>query len=98
VKHKGLYELLCAATVDSQFRRTLLRDPSHAISLGYLDHRFALTAEECVLISGIRARRLEDFASQIQSWVSTNGNGAGRNGHGHDILAKMRRQEELFRG
>jgi hypothetical protein len=89
--------MLCAAMVDSQFCNTMLRDPSQAISLGYQDHTFALTAEERMLVCGIQAQRLEDFASQIQSWVSTNGNGASHNGNGHDILSKVRHKEELFR-
>jgi hypothetical protein len=97
VKHKGLYQLLCAAMVDGQFCETLLRDPPRAISGGYLDHTFSLTPEEWRLVASLRARELEDLASQIQSWVSTNGNGNGRNGNGHDVLARMSRQAKLFR-
>jgi hypothetical protein len=92
VKHEGLYQLLCAAMVDSQFCEILLRDPPRAISGGYLDHTFSLTSEEWGLVVSLRARELEDLASQIQSWVSTNGNG-----NGHDVLARMSRQAELFR-
>jgi hypothetical protein len=98
VKHKGLYQLLCAAMVDSQFCETLLRDPPQAVSEGYLDHTFPLTPEEWRLMANIKARELEDLAGQIQSWVSTNGNGSGRNGDGQDVLARTRRQAELFRG
>jgi hypothetical protein len=38
--HKGLNQLLCAATVNAQFRETLLRNPSQAIATGYFNHRF----------------------------------------------------------
>jgi hypothetical protein len=108
VKHKGLYQLLCAATVDSEFRETLLCDAPRAMLGGYLGQTFSLTPEEWALVASIKARKLEDLATQIHRWVSTNGNGNGNgygngygnghNGDGHDILAKMERQAELFRG
>lgn len=98
MKHKGLYQLLCAAVVDSQFRETLLRDPPRAISGGYLDYRFSLTPEEWVLVTNIEARELEDFATQINRWVSTNDSGNGCDGNGHGILTTIEDLAKLFYG
>jgi hypothetical protein len=92
VKHKGLYQLVCAATVDSEFCNALLRDPVQAISSGYLGQPFGLTAEEHDLVLSIQARALEDLTAQIDRWLSTNGNG---NGNGFRILAEE--PVELFR-
>lgn len=85
MKHKSLNQLLCAATVNSRFRETLLRDPAQALAGGYFDHTFSLTPEEQELVMGIRAQRLEDFAAQVYVWISGNGNGNGHgsNGNGH---------------
>jgi len=96
MNHKSLNQLLCAATVNTRFRETLLRDPAKAIAAGYFDHTFALTQEEHDLVVGIRASGLEDFAAQIYNYISGTGaaaplarfghnghNGNGRNGNGH---------------
>jgi hypothetical protein len=93
MNHKSLNQLLCAATVNSRFRETLLRDPAKAIAAGYFDHTFALTQEEHDLVVGIRAKGLEDFAAQIYNYISGSGaaaplaryghKGNGRNGNGH---------------
>ena len=45
MKHKGLNQLLCAATVNNRFRETLLHNPAQAIATGYFDHTFSLTPE-----------------------------------------------------
>ncbi len=76
--HKGLNQLLCAATVNRRFRETLLRDPAQAIAAGYLNHTFSLTPEEQKLVTSIRAQRLEDFAAQVYFWITQNGNGHKR--------------------
>ncbi len=73
--HKGLNQLLCAATVNRRFRETLLRDPAQAVAGGYLNHQFSLTPEEHKLVTGIRAQHLEDFAAQVYSWISTDTTG-----------------------
>ncbi len=73
--HKGLNQLLCAATVNRRFRETLLRDPAQAVASGYLNQQFSLTPEEHRLVTSIRAQQLEDFAAQVYCWISTNGNG-----------------------
>jgi hypothetical protein len=78
--HRGLNQLLCAAVVDDGFCQTLLRDPRQAIARGYLNQRFALTAEERDLLTSIQAQRLEDLAAKVYGWVSGSGSG---NGHGH---------------
>ena len=85
MKHKGLNQLLCAATVNDRFRNTLLHNPAQALAMGYLDHTFSLTPEERELVLGIQAQKLEDFAVQVYLWISANGrghNGNGRNGYG----------------
>jgi hypothetical protein len=89
MNHKSLNELLCAATVNSRFRETLLHDPAKAIACGYFDHSFALTQEERDLVVGIQAQGLEDFAAQVYHFVSGNVNGTtlshnGHNGNGHN--------------
>jgi len=92
MNHRSLNELLCAATVNVRFRETLLRDPAKAIAAGYFDHSFVLTQEERDLVVGIQAQGLEDFAAQVYSFISGNGNGTtlnryahnGHNGNGHN--------------
>lgn len=90
MKHKGLNQLLCAATVNGRFRETLLHNPAQALASGYLNHTFTLTPEEHDLVLGIKAQRLEDFAAQVHDWISgvsslhTSYNGSGRNGHGRN--------------
>jgi hypothetical protein len=82
MNHKGLNQLLCAATVNGSFRETLLRNPAQAIASGYLDHTFCLTPEETDMVISIQAQQLEDFAMQVYHWLSGNGNGNGKNGNG----------------
>jgi hypothetical protein len=83
MKHKSLNQLLCAATVNTRFRETLLRDPAKAIAAGYFDQTFSLTTEEQNLVTGIRAQQFEDFAAQVYHWISIKANGNGRNGNGN---------------
>jgi hypothetical protein len=105
MKHKALNQLLCAATVNGQFREVLLRNPAQAIATGYFGHSFSLTTEEQELVIGIQAQRLEDFAAQVYHWISGNGNGhnghngngKNGNGHGHDILASGEQMVDLYR-
>jgi hypothetical protein len=86
--HKGLNQLLCAATVNRRFREALLRNPSQAIATGYFNHRFSLTPDEQKLVTGIRANRLEEFAAQVYCWISSSGGGHGV--HALDILSPAR--------
>lgn len=67
---KELNKLLSAAIINPTFCQALLKDPTAAIENGYLGHRFGLTAEEVTLVSGIRAKELQDFAGQIAAWIS----------------------------
>ncbi len=107
MKHRGLNQLLCAATVNGRFRETLLCDPARAIASGYFDHSFCLTPEEQELVIGIQAQRLEDFAAQVYHWISGNGNGHngnGHNGNGHngkeltqDLLGSTENVIDLYR-
>lgn len=92
MEHKGLNQLLCAATVNGRFRNVLLSDPAQALALGYFDHTFSLTPEERTLVVNIQAQRLEDFAAEVHHWLQSksksNGNGNGHkaigcNGNGH---------------
>jgi hypothetical protein len=75
--HKGLNQLLCAATVNKRFREKLLRNPAQAIATGYFNHRFSLTPDEQKLVTDIRANQLEDFAAQVYCWISSNSDGHG---------------------
>ncbi len=96
MKHKGLNQLLCAATVNGRFRETLLRNPAQALSMGYLDHSFALTPEERDLVINIQAQQLEDFAAQVYSWISVTGNGHNGNGHNGNGRNGYGRKPSLF--
>jgi hypothetical protein len=92
--HKGLNQLLCAATVNRRFCEILLCNPAQAMAAGYFGYTFALTSEERALVTGIQAQKLEDFAAQIYHWLSGNGN--GRNGNGHNMLIQAEEQAQLF--
>jgi hypothetical protein len=96
MKHKGLNQLLCAATVNNGFRETLLHNPAQAIATGYFDHTFSLTPEERDLVISIQAQKLEDFAAQVYHWISGNGNGNGKNGNGNGHRQKTRVTAEPF--
>jgi hypothetical protein len=84
MEHKGLNQLLCAATVNGRFRNILLRDPAQALAIGYFDHTFSLTPEERQLVVNIQAQRLEDFAAEVHHWLQSKSNGNGHNGNGHN--------------
>jgi hypothetical protein len=87
MKHKGLNQLVSAATVNGRFCNALLRNPAQALAVGYFGHSFSLTPEERDLVVGIQAQRLEDFAAQVYSWMRLGGknhNGNGYNGNGHN--------------
>ena len=84
MEHKGLNQLLCAATVNGRFRNVLLRDPAQALATGYFDHTFSLTPEEKKLVVNIQAQRLEDFAAEVHHWLQSKSNGNGHNGNGHN--------------
>ena len=91
VNQIGLYQVLSAAIVDSEFRESLLVDPARAIESGYLGQTFALTEEERLMIHGIEASGLAAMAVQIEGWLAENGNGRSqsngrRNGHVHARL------------
>jgi len=109
MKHKSLNQLLCAATVNSRFRETLLRNPSRALATGYFEHTFSLTPEEREFVLSIQAQRLEDFAAQVYHWISGNGNGNGNgnssrcngngrsgNGHKHNLMAVADESGQFF--
>ncbi len=102
MKHKGLNQLLCAATVNNGFRETLLHNPAQAIATGYFDHTFSLTPEERDLVISIQAQKLEDFAAQVYRWISGsgngngNGNGNGKNGNGNGHRQKPRVTAEPY--
>jgi hypothetical protein len=92
MNHKSLNQLLCAATVNSRFCEALLRNPAQAIRTGYFGQTFSLTPEEQELVTGIKARQLEDFAAQVYHWISVNGNG---NGHHRNVLMQAGLPREL---
>lgn len=59
--------LICAAVVDSRFRKMLLVDPVKAIALGYNGEAFLITDEQASHLNSIKASTLKDFASQLVS-------------------------------
>jgi hypothetical protein len=88
--HKGLNQLLCAATVNRRFRESLLRNPAQAIATGYFNYSFALTPEEQALVTGIQAQQLEDFAAQVYCWISSDDSGLS-----HNVLASLAKPAEM---
>ncbi len=97
MQHKALNQLLCAATVNVQFRETLLHNPAQAIATGYLGHQFCLTPEERDMVLGIQAGGLEDFAAQVYHWISRNGTGKKGLKHGPDLLVPADPYGEPYR-
>ena len=86
--HKGLNQLLCAATVNRRFREALLRNPSQAIATGYFNHCFLLTPDEQRLVASIQASQLEEFAAQVYCWLSSSSDGHGV--YALDVLSPAR--------
>jgi 3,4-dihydroxy-2-butanone 4-phosphate synthase len=70
MKHKALNQLICAALINDSFRQTLLANPAQAVSKGYYGQKFSLSMEEQKMVTGIRAQKLEDFASQVYQWLN----------------------------
>lgn len=64
-QRSGLHRLFTAAIVNSQFREKLLNEPEMALAGGYLGQPFALTEQERMIVSTVRARDLTDFAQKV---------------------------------
>lgn len=64
-QRSGLHRLFTAAIVNSQFREKLLNEPEMALAGGYLGQPFALTEQERIIVSTVRARDLTDFAQKV---------------------------------
>ena len=62
--HEMLQMMVGLAIVDPDFRRNLVERTGP--SLG----EFGLSADESAAVMGIEARSFQDFASQLNSWVS----------------------------
>jgi hypothetical protein len=90
MRHKGLNQLVCAATINRQFRDMLLQNPAQALATGYQGQTFALTPEEQEFVSGIQAQYLEDFATQVFNWISANDTR-----YVHTVLPSMKINTEL---
>jgi hypothetical protein len=67
---RELNRLLSAAIVNPTFCKKLLQDPSGAIASGYHGQQFALTPEEISLVSGVKAKGLQDLAAHIAGWLT----------------------------
>lgn len=70
-QRSGLHRLFTAAIVNSQFREKLLNEPEMALASGYLGQPFALTEQERMIISTVRARDLTDFAQKVNQALKT---------------------------
>ena len=57
--------IISAAVISQQFRKKLLSDPAKAISGGYCNEKFNITAEELRRIKMIKAKSLEEFAAKL---------------------------------
>ena len=57
--------IISAAVISRQFRKKLLSDPVKAISAGYCNEKFNITANEMRQIKLIRAKTLEEFAAKL---------------------------------
>jgi hypothetical protein len=60
-----LSRLFAAAVVSPDFCQTLLHDAAAALATGYMGHSFALSAAEESLVLSIEANTLADFADQV---------------------------------
>lgn len=69
MSHKGVNRLLCAALVDTNFRSSLLEDPSQAFHAGFNGNYFELTEAELEMLCNINASRIEDFALKVHHWL-----------------------------
>ena len=74
IHHQPIYQkpvnreysrIISAAVINQQFRKKLLSDPVKAISTGYCNEKFNLTADELRQIKMIRAKTLEEFAAKL---------------------------------
>jgi len=63
--------LLTAAVISAQFRQLLLSNPGKAISSGFGGEAFYLDKENRSRVASIRAANLVDFATQLNSVVSS---------------------------
>ena len=62
---RELNRLVTAAVVSQSFCELLLHNPSEAISVGYDDEAFLITAEEQDLVVSIQAVTLQEFVMQF---------------------------------
>ncbi len=81
MKHQGLNQLLCAATVNRRFRETLLRDPAQALAMGYQGQAFHLAPAERQWVLNTKAQHLEDLAEQLYRWIAADGDRIPAGGH-----------------
>lgn len=57
--------LLVAAVINQKFRKLLLTQPEKALAAGFNGERFRIPTEQKKLILEIKAKTLEEFASEI---------------------------------
>jgi hypothetical protein len=57
--------ILTAAVINIRFRKKLLENPLAAIDAGYGSEHFHLSSRDRSLIAAIRAKTLDEFASQL---------------------------------
>lgn len=69
MQHRALNELLSAAMINQDFRKTLLSDANLALSEGYGGYYFDLSRAEVDLVTSIEAENIEAFASVVVDWM-----------------------------
>jgi hypothetical protein len=63
--HHEVSRIMTAAVVNQHFRQDLLNNPRRAIENGYGDENFILEEEHTECLEKIKAKSLEEFATQV---------------------------------
>ena len=63
--YEGLQAVIGTAVIDSGFRKALLDGSRQRVI-----SNFGLSNEEVAVVMGIRAESLEQFAGQVDQWIS----------------------------
>lgn len=66
-RYTSTHQLLAAAVVSKKFRQLLLTNPAQAIAEGWAGQKFAFSSKERQRVISIKARTLEEFASQLMA-------------------------------
>lgn len=66
----AIHRLLVAAAISQRFCAVLLRDPDHAVRIGFGGEQFLLSEKTLNLLTSIRVSTLPDFIQQLDDNLS----------------------------